>query len=167
LQGLETIDVHPDDVLMEILAIYANKPKHDHTRVPKVEKHGVCIAWTYDLSALKIDVSPALFTGMTLHRKSKRGSGCECGLRHRCTLSPQSPPRKRSILHPVYLLLGVVATSLSAMTRLKILRCPPGQGHHLLHSTIFYPKASSSLRVPNLSPSTRRHRYHVLRSAGV
>jgi len=34
---------------MEILALYANKSKHDHVHVLKVAKYDVCTAWTYDL----------------------------------------------------------------------------------------------------------------------
>lgn len=82
VQSREMIDVLPDDVLMEILAFYANTPKHNHARVPMVAKHGVCIARPYDLSALELDGFPALPVAMTLHGKSNRGPGCECGLRH-------------------------------------------------------------------------------------
>jgi hypothetical protein len=51
LQGLETIDVLPDDVLPETLAFQANKATPEYARVPMVAKHGVRIAWTYDFSS--------------------------------------------------------------------------------------------------------------------
>jgi hypothetical protein len=93
LQSLEMIDVLPDDVLLEILAFYANKTKHDHARVPKVVKHGVRIAWTHEFSARPGSQSgaPAVNADHII----------ATFYRH---LRGQPSPRKR-IPHPIYIYL--------------------------------------------------------------